>query len=110
MKNEIIESSAINEVVEINNGDEEYSNEKVDSIDETKLRANIESVRITNRERQIIPLVANGFTNKEIAQKLNLSVYTVKSHIHNILAKLAINKRIQIAIHAYQSEYYKNFI
>jgi len=79
-------------------------------IDESKQIANIESVGITNREQQVIPLVADGFSNKEIAQKLNLSVYTVKTHIHNILAKLALNKRVQIARHVYQAEYYRKAI
>ena len=85
----------------------EYVNQP---IDESKQIANIESVGITNRERQVIPLIADGFSNKEIAQKLNLSVYTVKSHVHNIFAKLAINKRIQIARNPYQFKYYKNAI
>ena len=79
-------------------------------LDESKQIANMESVGITNRERQVIPLIADGFSNKEIAQKLHLSVYTVKSHIHNILTKLALNTRVQIAIHAYQNEYYRNAI
>ena len=85
----------------------EYVNQP---IDESKQIANTESVGITNRERQVIPLVADGFSNKEIAQKLHLSVHTVKSHVHNILAKLALNTRVQIARYAYQSEYYKNAI
>jgi len=61
----------------------------------------------TRRERQVIPLVADGFSNKEIAQKLHISTYTVKSHVHNILVKLSLNTRIQIAKHVYQNEYYK---
>lgn len=56
-----------------------------------------EAVRMTKRERQVIELIADGFTNKEIAQKLHLSPYTVKSHVHNILEKLALNTRVQIA-------------
>ncbi|HCY76055.1 MAG TPA: hypothetical protein DHV28_09055 [Ignavibacteriales bacterium] len=65
---------------------------------------------LTSREKQVISKVADGFTNKEIAQQLNVSTYTVKSHVHNILIKLSLNTRIQIAKHAYQSEYYKNAI
>jgi DNA-binding NarL/FixJ family response regulator len=42
-------------------------------------------------------LIADSSSNKEIAQKLNLSTYTVKSHVHNILEKLALHSRIQIA-------------
>ena len=66
-----------------------------------------ESVRMTKRERQVIELIADGATNKEIAQKLHLSTYTVKSHVHNILEKLALNTRVQIAKHAHFSGSYK---
>lgn len=63
-----------------------------------------ESVRMTKREKQVIDLIADGSTNKEIAQALNLSPFTVKSHVHNILEKLTLNTRVQIAKHAYLSE------
>lgn len=63
----------------------------------------IESVRMTKREKQVIELIAEGFTNKEIAQKLHLSTYTIKSHVHNILEKLAIHTRVQIANYAHLS-------
>ena len=61
----------------------------------------IQSVRMTKREREIIELIAEGLANKEIAYKLNLSIYTVKSHVHNILEKMALNTRVQIAINAH---------
>jgi DNA-binding NarL/FixJ family response regulator len=67
----------------------------------------IESVRMTKRERQVIELVADGLTNKEIAQNLHLSTYTVKSHIHNILEKLALHTRVQIANYAHASDSYE---
>ena len=69
-----------------------------------------QSVRMTKRERQVIELIADGFTNKEIAQKLHLSPYTVKSHVHNILEKLALNTRVQIAKLAHLSDAYKTAI
>ncbi len=69
-----------------------------------------DSVRMTKRERQVIELIADGSTNKEIAQKLNLSTYTIKSHVHNILEKLALNTRVQIAKHAHLSNEYKTNI
>ena len=106
--------------IQVNNGAKQHSVESLEipthaeyvnqPIDESKHLAIAESVGITKRERQVIPLVADGFSNKEIAQKLHLSVYTVNSHIHNILTKLALNTRVQIAIHAYQNEYYRNAI
>lgn len=55
------------------------------------------SVRMTKREKDVVALIAEGFTNKEIAQKLGLSTYTVKSHVHNILEKLSLSTRVQIA-------------
>jgi len=55
------------------------------------------AVSMTRRERQIIELVAEGMTNKEIAENIHISAYTVKSHVHNILEKLALHSRIQIA-------------
>lgn len=64
----------------------------------------IQSVRMTNRESEIVKLIAEGLANKEIAFKLNLSIYTVKSHVHNILEKMALNTRVQIAIHANSSK------
>jgi len=63
----------------------------------------IESVRMTKRERQVIELIADGHTNKEIAQNLHLSPYTVKSHVHNILEKLALSTRVQIAKYLHDS-------
>ena len=72
------------------------------------ISSNIDSaVRMTKRERQVIELIADGFANKEIAQKLHLSTFTVKSHVHNILEKLALNSRVQIAKHAHLSNDYQ---
>jgi DNA-binding NarL/FixJ family response regulator len=55
------------------------------------------SVRMTNREREVIELIAEGLSNKEIATRLNLAVDTVKSHVHNILEKLSLHTRLEIA-------------
>ncbi len=70
----------------------------------------IKSVRMTKRERQVIELIADGFTNKEIGQKLHLSTYTVKSHVHNVLEKLSLHTRVQIAKYAHISDSYKTVI
>ena len=61
-----------------------------------------ESVRMTNREREIITLIGEGLTNKEIAQQLHIATYTVKSHVHNILEKLALRTRLQIAAYVHK--------
>jgi len=62
------------------------------------------AVRMTKREREIIVLIAEAMSNKEIAGRLNLSTHTVKSHIHNILEKLALHSRLEIATHSYQNK------
>jgi DNA-binding NarL/FixJ family response regulator len=54
-------------------------------------------VRMTKREREVTVLITEGLSNKEIAQRLNLSTFTVKSHVHNILEKLALHTRLEIA-------------
>ena len=64
----------------------------------TKKKGNrISAVRMTKREREIIALIADGLSNKEIAQRLNIATHTVKSHVHNIMEKLALHSRLQIA-------------
>jgi two-component system nitrate/nitrite response regulator NarL len=80
------------------------------AINGSKPSAIVESTRMTKREKQVIALIADGATNKEITQKLHLSTYTVKSHVHNILEKLALSTRVQIAKHAHFSESYKTAI
>src|SRR5664279_2234548 len=77
------------------------------AINESKPSAIVESTRLTKREKQVIALIADGSTNKEIAQNLHLSTYTVKSHVHNILEKLALHTRVQIASQAHNSNFYK---
>ena len=62
-----------------------------------------QAVRMTKRERQIMDLIAEGLSNKEIAQRLNIATYTVKSHVHNILEKLALHSRLQIAAYTHKA-------
>ncbi|HMT27939.1 MAG TPA: response regulator transcription factor [Bacteroidia bacterium] len=54
-----------------------------------------DSEGITEREVEILTLLANGFRNKEIADKLFISLHTVKSHIYNIYQKLHVQSRIE---------------
>ena len=67
----------------------------------------MQAVRMTKRERQVVKFIADGQSNKEIGQILNLSPYTVKSHVHNILEKMALHTRVQIAKYAYSNKEYK---
>jgi len=59
-------------------------------------------VRMTNREKEVVELIAEGLSNKQIAIRLNLAVETVKSHVHNILEKLQLHTRLEIANYRHQ--------
>lgn len=63
----------------------------------------LESVRLTSRERQVIDLLAEGLSNKEISTRLNIAVHTVKSHVHNVLEKLALHSRLEVAAFTHAS-------
>jgi DNA-binding NarL/FixJ family response regulator len=63
-----------------------------------------DAVRMTKREREIIVLIADGLSNKEIAQELNIATHTVKSHVHNIMEKLALHTRLQLAKYTHDEE------
>jgi DNA-binding NarL/FixJ family response regulator len=61
----------------------------------------LESVKMTQREREVIALIAVGLSNKEIANRLNIATDTVKSHVRNVMEKLALHSRLQIAAYAH---------
>jgi DNA-binding NarL/FixJ family response regulator len=63
------------------------------------------AVRMTKREREIVVLIADGLSNKEIARQLNIATHTVKSHVHNIMEKLALHTRLQIAKYTREENY-----
>jgi len=60
----------------------------------------LEGVRMTPRELEVIELIGEGFSNKEIAQRLNIAAHTVKSHVRNVMEKLALHTRLQIAAYS----------
>ena len=60
----------------------------------------LDAVRMTQREREVIALIADGLSNKEIAQRLGIATDTVKSHVRNVMDKLALHTRLQIAAYA----------
>ena len=59
------------------------------------------AVRMTGRERQVIETIADGMSNKKIADRLGIATHTVKSHVHNTLEKLALHTRLEVAIYAH---------
>jgi DNA-binding NarL/FixJ family response regulator len=60
----------------------------------------LEDVRMTKREREVVELIGEGLSNKEIAQRLNIAAHTVKSHVRNVMEKLALHTRLQIAAYS----------
>lgn len=66
--------------------------------------AALEAVRMTQREREVIAEIADGLSNKEIANRLSIAPHTVKSHVRNVMEKLALHSRLQIAAYARQRD------
>jgi DNA-binding CsgD family transcriptional regulator len=52
---------------------------------------------LTDSELKVVNLISQGVTNRDVAAQLNLSLHTVKTHVHNAFAKLGINSRAQLA-------------
>ena len=57
-----------------------------------------EELPLTSRERQIVELITQGMSNKEIARRLYIALPTVKNHIHHILEKLEVPRRMDVAL------------
>ncbi len=55
---------------------------------------------LSAREREIIALVAQGYRNREMAEKMFISEQTVKNHLHNIFEKLGVSDRLELALYA----------
>ncbi len=55
---------------------------------------------LSAREREIVGLVAQGYKNKEMAEKMFISEQTVKNHLHNIFDKLGVSDRLELALYA----------
>lgn len=60
----------------------------------------LKEVDLTVREREILSNIAEGLNNKDIADKLGISLFTVKNHVSNIIQKLSVDDRTQAAIFA----------
>lgn len=57
--------------------------------------------KLTEREREVLQLVAKGISNKQIAERITISENTVKKHLRNILHKLQLKNRVEIISYAY---------
>ncbi len=61
-----------------------------------------DAVALTAREEDVLPLVVEGLSNQEIADRLHLGVTTVKTHVANLIGKLGAQNRVQLAVFGYQ--------
>lgn len=68
----------------------------------TSMKEHEKNVNLAKREREIIYHICQGYRNKEIAQKLNISEQTVKSHCNRIYKKLGVSDRLQLALYSYR--------
>lgn len=59
-----------------------------------------ERAQLSQREREIIVLIAQGYKNKEIAEKMFITEQTVKNHLHNVFDKLDVSDRLELALYA----------
>jgi two-component system nitrate/nitrite response regulator NarL len=55
---------------------------------------------LTDRETEIMCLVSQGLSNREISERTSIGEGTVKVHVHNIYAKLGINNRVDLTLYA----------
>lgn len=74
------------------------------ALQDGKMSKLISAVRMTSREQDVIVHIAAGKSNKEISSELNIAVHTVKSHVHNILEKLALHTRLELATFAHSQD------
>lgn len=63
-------------------------------------KPNRERAQLSQREREIIILIAQGYKNKEIAEKMFITEQTVKNHLHNVFDKLGVSDRLELALYA----------
>jgi two-component system NarL family response regulator len=63
-------------------------------------KAQVGAPRLTDRELQVLRLVARGSSNREIAKELFISDNTVKNHVRNILEKLQLHSRMEAVMYA----------
>lgn len=61
------------------------------------VRPGLDYYRLTQRERQVLELISQGYQNKLIANRMSLSEHTVKVHVHNLITKLHVSNRTQAA-------------
>jgi DNA-binding NarL/FixJ family response regulator len=56
--------------------------------------------RLSDREREVVVMVANGAGNREIATELGLSIHTIRNHVNRICTKLGLSRRVELGVYA----------
>lgn len=110
----VLEEASLDELIEairaVSRGDTYCSNQIVGSLFRQvgKLakfgtpQEALDATRLTPRELEILEFLSKRLSNKEIARKLSVSVFTVKNHVHNILEKLEVETRLEAVEQARQ--------
>jgi DNA-binding NarL/FixJ family response regulator len=69
----------------------------------TRTTTDVDLELLTNREREVMALVATGLSNDEIAERLFVSTATAKTHVNRAMSKLGARDRAQLVVLAYES-------
>jgi two-component system, NarL family, response regulator LiaR len=75
----------------------------VQDLHATRHAVDVEAPRLSDREHEVLQLLADGCSNAAIAERLVISEYTVKNHVSNILSKLHLADRTQAAVYAWRA-------
>jgi DNA-binding NarL/FixJ family response regulator len=71
--------------------------EIADQVPQRDLTSPLDALRLTPREREVVDMIGAGLSNQEIANRLGIAIHTVKSHVHNVLEKLSLRSRLEVA-------------
>lgn len=106
----ILKTSSAGEIAEAVrstfNGQAFIEEEVTTILEEKENKANQHQLHelLTNRENEVVQLISKGYTNQEIADELFITLKTVKTHVSNILSKLEVEDRTQVAIYAFRHD------
>lgn len=79
----------------------------IEQSDSEGLNNKLSPMTLTDREQQVLQAVAEGLSNAEICEQFSLSIKTVRTHVSNILSKLHLRDRTQVAIYAWRKGFVK---
>lgn len=109
----ILKTSSANEIAEAirqTHRGQNFIEEEVSTIlEEKKYEQTTDQLhdRLTSRENEVVQLISKGYTNQDIADELFITLKTVKTHVSNILSKLEVEDRTQVAIYAFRHDIVK---